>query len=117
MYILLHEIHSKMSPNKLPCLLTSLRIDALAKAITELELSVEQKANMSSFLEEKREIIRHGELKEAHFQRLAELGYGNGGVVLKVEHKPSGIIMARKVCAVLYMCMCVPSYTRKRPGE
>jgi len=72
---------------------------------------------MSSFLEEKREIIRHGELKEAHFQRLAELGYGNGGVVLKVEHKPSGIIMARKVRAVLYMCMCVPSYARKRLGE
>lgn len=64
----------------------------------DLELSVEQKENMSSFLEEKREIIRHGELKEAHFQRLAELGYGNGGVVLKVEHKPSRIIMARKVC-------------------
>ena len=65
----------------------------------DLELSVEQKENMSSFLAEKREIIRHGELKEAHFQRLAELGYGNGGVVLKVEHKPSRIIMARKVCA------------------
>ena len=74
------------------------RIDALSKAIKELELSDEQKVNMSTFLEQKREILRHGELREVHFGRLAELGYGNGGVVLKVEHKPSRIIMARKVC-------------------
>ena len=73
------------------------RIDVLTKAISELDLSEEQRANMDAFLDQKREIIRHGELKETHFSRLAELGYGNGGVVLKVEHKSSGIIMARKV--------------------
>lgn len=73
------------------------RIDALSKAISELDLSEEQKRHMKVFLEQKSEIIKHGELKEHHFARLAELGYGNGGVVLKVEHKPSRIIMARKV--------------------
>ena len=52
---------------------------------------------MTAFLDQKQEIISHGELKESHFTRLAELGYGNGGVVLKVEHKHSSIIMARKV--------------------
>ena len=52
---------------------------------------------MYLFLQDKEAIIQHGELKEQQFGRLAELGYGNGGVVLKVEHKPSGIIMARKV--------------------
>lgn len=52
---------------------------------------------MKSFLDEKRKIIAQGELKEHHFVKLAEIGYGNGGVVVKVEHKPTGIIMARKV--------------------
>ncbi len=70
----------------------------MSKALNELELSDDQKTNMSLVLDQKREILRHGELREAHFARLAELGYGNGGVVLKVEHKPSRIIMARKVC-------------------
>ena len=62
-----------------------------------MELSDEQRVNMTKFLEDKRKIIQQGELKEGDFVRLAELGYGNGGVVLKVEHKPSHIIMARKV--------------------
>ena len=52
---------------------------------------------MLAFLEEKHQIIETGELKEHHFVKLAEIGYGNGGVVVKVQHKPSGIIMARKV--------------------
>ncbi len=76
------------------------RIDSLSKALTELKLSDEQKANMSLVLEQKREILRHGELRDSHFARLRELGYGNGGVVLKVEHKPSKMIMARKVRVV-----------------
>ncbi len=52
---------------------------------------------MSSFLEDKRAIIRFGDLKEHDFERITELGSGNGGVVLKVKHTPSGITMARKV--------------------
>lgn len=71
----------------------------MSKALSDMELSEEQLANMSLVLEQKREILRHGELRESHFARLAELGYGNGGVVLKVEHKPSKLTMARKVCA------------------
>jgi hypothetical protein len=64
-----------------------------------MDLNEEERENMTTFLEDKRNIIQHGELKEGDFVRLAELGYGNGGVVLKVEHKPSHIIMARKVCS------------------
>ena len=52
---------------------------------------------MSIFLAEKSKVLGHGELKEHDCSRLADLGFGNGGVVLKMEHKPSGIIMARKV--------------------
>ena len=55
---------------------------------------------MTVFMDKKKEIVKHGELKDIQFERLAELGYGNGGVVLKVRHKPSGMIMARKVCII-----------------
>ena len=74
------------------------RIDVVAKQLQAMDLNEEQRENMTKFLEDKRKIIQHGELKEGDFVRLTELGYGNGGVVLKVEHKPSHIIMARKVC-------------------
>ena len=70
----------------------------VAKQLQDMNLNEEQRENMTKFLEDKRKIIQHGELKEGDFARLTELGYGNGGVVLKVEHKPSHIIMARKVC-------------------
>lgn len=68
----------------------------------ELKLTPEQKANMVAFLQEKRKIVEQGEMKEQHFVRMAELGFGNGGVVLKVEHKPTGITMARKVCTLCH---------------
>ena len=67
------------------------------------DLTDEQKTNLINFLKKKRKIIEHGELRDPHFTRLDELGFGNGGVVLKVEHKPSGIVMARKVGA-LFRC-------------
>ena len=38
-----------------------------------------------------------GEFTSDEFEKISELGSGNGGVVLKVKHKPSGVIMARKV--------------------
>ena len=47
-----------------------------------------------SFLADKSKI---GDLNSDDFQVLADLGAGNGGVVTKVLHKPSGLIMARKV--------------------
>nr|4AN2_A Chain A, Dual Specificity Mitogen-activated Protein Kinase Kinase 1 [Homo sapiens]4AN3_A Chain A, DUAL SPECIFICITY MITOGEN-ACTIVATED PROTEIN KINASE KINASE 1 [Homo sapiens]4AN9_A Chain A, DUAL SPECIFICITY MITOGEN-ACTIVATED PROTEIN KINASE KINASE 1 [Homo sapiens]4ANB_A Chain A, DUAL SPECIFICITY MITOGEN-ACTIVATED PROTEIN KINASE KINASE 1 [Homo sapiens] len=38
-----------------------------------------------------------GELKDDDFEKISELGAGNGGVVFKVSHKPSGLVMARKL--------------------
>ena len=73
------------------------RIDTLSKALSDMAITGEQKTNMESFLSEKRSIVAKGEMKEQHFLRMEELGFGNGGVVLKVQHKPTGIIMARKV--------------------
>ena len=78
-----------------------------------MALNDEQRASMMKFLEDKKKIIQHGELKEGDFVRLAELGYGNGGVVLKVEHKPSHIIMARKVC----VCLCERERGRERERD
>ena len=62
-----------------------------------MQISEEQRSNMRVFLEEKVEILKHGEMKDNQFETLAELGFGNGGVVLKVRHKPSNAVMARKV--------------------
>lgn len=49
---------------------------------------------MKSFLSQKQKV---GELCEDDFEKIGELGAGNGGVVTKVLHKLSGLIMARKV--------------------
>ncbi|KIK62480.1 hypothetical protein GYMLUDRAFT_41932 [Collybiopsis luxurians FD-317 M1] len=39
-------------------------------------------------------------LQESDLKNLAELGMGNGGSVMKVEHIPSGIIMAKKIVLI-----------------
>lgn len=77
--------------------LCSHRIESLAAAVKNSDLTDEQKANLMDFLEKKKKLIDHGELRDQQFERLDELGFGNGGVVLKVQHKPSELIMARKV--------------------
>ena len=66
-------------------------------------MTEQQALQMKTFLGQKKEFLTHGELKDNQFERLAELGHGNGGVVLKVMHKPSGIIMARKVCVHVHV--------------
>ncbi|KAK7032512.1 MAP kinase kinase (MEK) [Paramarasmius palmivorus] len=38
--------------------------------------------------------------KPEDFKNLAELGMGNGGSVMKVEHLPTGIIMAKKIVLI-----------------
>lgn len=46
------------------------------------------------FLSQKEKI---GELSDQDLEKLGELGSGNGGVVMKVRHKPTSLIMARKL--------------------
>lgn len=41
------------------------------------------------------------DLKNEDLKDIQELGQGNGGSVKKVEHTPTGMIMAKKVCVVL----------------
>lgn len=69
-------------------------LEALQKKLEELELDEQQKNRLEAFLTQKAKV---GELKDDDFDKICELGAGNGGVVTKVRHKPSGLIMARKV--------------------
>ncbi|KAF9049475.1 kinase-like protein [Hymenopellis radicata] len=43
---------------------------------------------------------RFGPLKNEDFRNIEELGLGNGGSVMKVEHIPSGLIMAKKIVLI-----------------
>uniref|UniRef100_A0A673UMG7 Dual specificity mitogen-activated protein kinase kinase 2 n=1 Tax=Suricata suricatta TaxID=37032 RepID=A0A673UMG7_SURSU len=65
----------------------------LQKKLAELDLDEQQRKRLEAFLTQKAKV---GELKDDDFERISELGAGNGGVVTKVQHRPSGLIMARK---------------------
>ena len=67
------------------------------KKLEELELDEQQRKRLEAFLTQKQKV---GELKDDDFEKISELGAGNGGVVFKVSHKPSGLVMARKVRAL-----------------
>lgn len=69
-------------------------VDSVTKKLDDLEMDEEQRQRLMSFLAEKRKI---GDLSTEDFQKLDELGAGNGGVVTKVLHKPTELIMARKL--------------------
>ncbi|XP_030045650.1 LOW QUALITY PROTEIN: dual specificity mitogen-activated protein kinase kinase 1 [Microcaecilia unicolor] len=73
---------------------TDTNLEALQKKLEELELDEQQRKRLEAFLTQKQKV---GELKDDDFEKVSELGAGNGGVVFKVSHKPSGLIMARKL--------------------
>jgi len=83
-----------------------LAVDGVTQKMADVEID-EQKIRMDieeqhrvaleQFLTQKKEI---GELKATDFQKIDELGCGNGGVVWKVLHKPSNVTMARKVRSI-----------------
>ena len=68
---------------------------ALREAVADVEMTTDQRCRLNEFFNQK-EIIG-GEMGADDFEKLVELGAGNGGVVSKVKHKKSSIIMARKV--------------------
>ena len=74
---------------------SSSNVDSIAKKLADLEIDDSQKERLMSFLAEKRKI---DDVDEKDFEKLDELGVGNGGVVTKVRHIPTNLIMARKVC-------------------
>lgn len=59
-----------------------------------MDLDDKQKQRLKQFLTQKEKV---GDLVGDDFEKLGELGAGNGGVVTQVVHKPSQLTMARKV--------------------
>lgn len=74
-------------------------LEALQRQLEELDIDDLQRERLQVFLRQKQ---KAGELSDDDFDKLGELGAGNGGVVTKVKHRPSGLIMARKVNIVNY---------------
>ena len=69
-------------------------MEALQQKLQELDIDDQQRERLEEFLSQKQKM---GELLEEDFNKLGELGAGNGGVVTKVVHKNTQIVMARKV--------------------
>lgn len=69
-------------------------LDTLRKKLEELDINDEQKRRLREFLQQKDRIK---DLNPDDLKNLGEIGSGNGGVVTKVEHKPTKLLMARKL--------------------
>ncbi|XP_041372356.1 dual specificity mitogen-activated protein kinase kinase 1-like isoform X2 [Gigantopelta aegis] len=69
-------------------------LEALQQKLKELDIDDQQRERLELFLTQKQKV---GELVEEDFEKLGELGAGNGGVVTRVRHKPTALIMARKL--------------------
>lgn len=54
-----------------------------------------QRERLTDFMKRKQMLGDH--LADEDFEKISELGAGNGGVVHCVKHKPTGIIMAKKM--------------------
>ena len=61
---------------------------------TKLLVVLELNSFLEHFLTQKQQV---GELSGDECEKLGELGAGNGGVVTKILHKPTKLIMARKL--------------------
>lgn len=69
-------------------------IEALTDTLEELEMDDSARDRIKLFLNQKEKI---GDLRDEDLEKLGELGSGNGGVVMKVRHMPTQLIMARKL--------------------
>lgn len=73
---------------------TSNNGDETTKIPLQIDLDDEQSSRLEQFLNQRNNI---GDLVSDDLEKITELGFGNGGVVWSVRHKPSGLIMARKL--------------------
>lgn len=69
-------------------------IEALTDTLEALEMDDSARDRIKLFLNQKEKI---GDLHEEDLEKMGELGSGNGGVVMKVRHMPTQLIMARKL--------------------
>jgi hypothetical protein len=68
--------------------------DRFSEEIQKLDITPNQKDKLEEFLKSREKI---GDLKNEDLSVEGELGSGNGGVVLKVRHRSTGIDMAKKI--------------------
>ncbi len=73
---------------------SSHNIEELQQRLQELDIDDTQRQRLQAFLITKQKV---GELNAEDMDKLGELGAGNGGVVNKVLHQPTELVMARKV--------------------
>ena len=76
------------------------------------DMEEQQRRRLKQFLEQK---VMVGDLTtEEQLEKLGDLGAGNGGVVTKVRHRPTGITMARKVIMfslnLYFMCFNIHKF-------
>lgn len=69
-------------------------IDAITQTLEELDMDENARNRIKIFLNQKEQM---GEIRDEDLEKLGELGSGNGGVVMKVRHIPTQLIMARKL--------------------
>ncbi|KAL4227351.1 Dual specificity mitogen-activated protein kinase kinase 1 [Mactra antiquata] len=69
-------------------------IESLTQKLKELDIDDQQRERLEAFLTQKQKV---GELTADVFDKIGELGAGNGGVVMKVLHQPTSLVMARKL--------------------
>ena len=62
--------------------------------IQQLDITDKQKDKLEEFLKSRDKI---GDISNEDLSVEGELGFGNGGVVLKVRHRKTGTVMAKKV--------------------
>lgn len=69
-------------------------IDTITQTLEELDVDEHALNRIKIFLSQKEQM---GEIRDEDLEKLGELGSGNGGVVMKVRHIPTQLIMARKM--------------------
>lgn len=69
-------------------------MDTITESLEELEMDDKDRDRIKDFLKQK-ELM--GEFKNQDLEKLGQLGSGNGGVVMKVRHIPTQVIMACKI--------------------
>lgn len=69
-------------------------IDTITKILDELNVDETAVNRLKIFLSQKEKM---GEIRDEDLEKLGELGSGNGGVVMRVRHRPTQLIMACKM--------------------
>lgn len=70
---------------------------SIEQQLETLKIDDDQKKRLDEFIKQKQKVGVMENAQKTDFTKKGELGAGNGGVVHLVEHKASGILMARKL--------------------